>query len=161
MLRCLQILSSVKLEAGGVARCVIDLCEGLAQHGVATTLATAEADDVPEAWRAAEPPADTPRCVVYDPARPLDTLGPLIAEHDVVHLHVPWDRLNPAVAAACDKAHTPYAISVHGMLDDWSMAQKGLKKRAYWWLTARKLLNHAAFVHTTARAEADQASKWF
>jgi glycosyltransferase involved in cell wall biosynthesis len=55
----------------------------------------------------------------------------------------------------------PYVLTVHGMLDDWSMAQKPLKKRLYLALAGRRLLEKAAVVHCTARGELDQARQWF
>jgi glycosyltransferase involved in cell wall biosynthesis len=55
----------------------------------------------------------------------------------------------------------PYVLTPHGMLDDWSMAQQGVKKRLYLWFCGNRLLNGAARIHCTARGELDQASKWF
>ena len=64
-------------------------------------------------------------------------------------------------AKAAFALRKPYIVSVHGMLDDWSMEQKGLKKRIYLWLAGRKLLEQAYRVHTTAEGEAQQAGKWY
>ncbi len=55
----------------------------------------------------------------------------------------------------------PYVVSLHGMLDDWSMAQGGNKKRAFLSLGGRYMLEHASRVHCTAQAEVDQSKKWF
>jgi len=55
----------------------------------------------------------------------------------------------------------PYLLSVHGMLDDWSMSQRSVKKRIYLALAGRRLLNQSAAVHCTADAELAQAGKWF
>jgi glycosyltransferase involved in cell wall biosynthesis len=55
----------------------------------------------------------------------------------------------------------PYVVSMHGMLDDWSMEQRAFKKKAFMNLGARKMLERAAFVHSTAQAELDQSKKWF
>jgi glycosyltransferase involved in cell wall biosynthesis len=46
------------------------------------------------------------------------------------------------------------------MLDDWSIGQKYLKKRAYLALAGRELLEHAEVVHCTAVGELRQAEKW-
>jgi glycosyltransferase involved in cell wall biosynthesis len=46
------------------------------------------------------------------------------------------------------------------MLDDWCMAQRGLKKRLYMKLAGRRFLQGAACVHTTAEGERQQAAKW-
>ena len=52
-------------------------------------------------------------------------------------------------------------LSVHGMLDDWSMAQRRLKKRLFLALAGNRLLRGAAAVHCTAQAELEQARRWF
>jgi glycosyltransferase involved in cell wall biosynthesis len=46
------------------------------------------------------------------------------------------------------------------MLDDWCMAQRGLKKRLFMKLAGRRYLHSAACVHTTAEGEREQATKW-
>ncbi len=55
----------------------------------------------------------------------------------------------------------PYVLSVHGMLDDWSMSQKWLKKQIYLALVGNRLLRGAARIHCTADAELEQASRRF
>jgi glycosyltransferase involved in cell wall biosynthesis len=46
------------------------------------------------------------------------------------------------------------------MLDDWSMSQRRLKKRAYLALLGRSLIGNATFVHCTAEGELAQVRKW-
>jgi glycosyltransferase involved in cell wall biosynthesis len=54
----------------------------------------------------------------------------------------------------------PYIVTVHGMLDEYSMRQKAFKKRAFLALGGRKLFTRATTVHFTAEAERDQAQPW-
>ena len=68
---------------------------------------------------------------------------------------------NTQLAAAARRIGLPYVVSVHGMLDDWCMTQRGLRKRVYMTLFERKTLESAAAVHCTAQAELEQARKWF
>lgn len=160
-MKCLHVLRSVRFESGGVARSVLDLCDGLTKHGLPTTLATADDTDVPKDWlRGSYASPGRPACIGFVDAERELRLGEAIRDHDVVHLHVPWEPSNLKIASLCGKLDTPYVISSHGMLDTWSMAQKSVKKRVYWWLFARRLLGGAAFVHTTAKAESDQAARW-
>jgi glycosyltransferase involved in cell wall biosynthesis len=84
-----------------------------------------------------------------------------MASADVLHLHTPWLESNRQFADLAARHGLPYLVSIHGMLDDWSMAQKSLKKRLYLALVGRRFLNRAARVHCTAEAELAQASKWF
>lgn len=162
-MRVLHYIDEVRLERGGVVRAVLDLTAELAKAGAEVTLLTGDATDVPEAWRANTP--GVPHAITTDrsltpllrPKSTGDELARLTATADIVHLHTPWDPFNPAVATAARRAGTPYVISVHGMLDDWCMAGKSLKKRAFLAVFGRRLLQRAAWLHFTASAEADQS----
>jgi glycosyltransferase involved in cell wall biosynthesis len=174
VLRCVYYLPRVRLEAGGVTRAALDLCRILASLGHSVTLATSDAADVPAEWRDADAAVTTdwphvPRIALVPPPRgPLlrlprsarAVLARILGDADVLHLHEPWTASNLQWAAAARHARVPYVLSVHGMLDDWSMAQKCLKKRLYLALAANRLLAGAARVHCTARAELDQARRW-
>jgi glycosyltransferase involved in cell wall biosynthesis len=87
-------------------------------------------------------------------------ISDLVRGADILHLHGPWTGSNPQWAAAARASGVPYVVSVHGMLDDWSMAQKRLKKRLYLALAGNRLLAGADRVHCTAKAELDQARRW-
>jgi len=167
-MRILHFHPGIMLETGGVVRAVLDLCAGLARAGLDVTLLTGSARDVPEAWR--RPGSGLPR--VYD-------VGPLtqgsallgksgrremarhIHEAHVLHLHGMWNPSNWQVAALARRAGRPYIYSVHGMLDDWCMAQRRFKKRLYLAGGGRRMLHRAAAVLCTARAELEQSHKWF
>lgn len=162
----LHAIDAVRLEAGGVVRAVLDLTAELARAGAQVTLLTGDATDAPPEWL--DGAAGAPRVVTIN--RALNTLlrpkvaGPtideLVAKADFVHLHTPWDPLNPSLAAAARKAGKPYAVSVHGMLDDWCMTGKALKKHVYLALFGRRLLEQATLVHYTTAGEADQSRRW-
>lgn len=154
--RVLHYLDAVCEEAGGVVRCVIDLCNVLAQHGCQVTLATFDTQDVPQHWTAGD---QTPR--VINLSQGGTSFEQAIEEVDIVHLHTPWDTRNAKFAKLLRSRGMPYLLSVHGMLDDWCMAAKGLKKRAYLWLAGRAMLEGAYRVHCTAEGEVAQAAKWY
>ncbi|MEM1330295.1 MAG: glycosyltransferase [Planctomycetota bacterium] len=168
----LHYCSSLRLELGGVARAVLDLAVRTAERGHRVVIASPEAQDVPAEWpRSAEGgervpslvelPAPAARLGRFTGAQMAECLTPLISAADIVHLHTPWDLSNLSLAGRCVRSGTPYVVSAHGMLDDWSMAQRSLKKRVFHFLFARRLLERSAFVHCTAQAEFDQARKWF
>ncbi|MGI9037579.1 MAG: glycosyltransferase, partial [Gemmatimonadota bacterium] len=167
-MRITHYLSHFRLAEGGVVRAVLDFCEVLAQRGHDVTVLTSDATDVPGAWKSAvhgrprlirlEPPArTTARFTPSDRA----LIDRTVASSDVLHIHTPWDRTNLTFARAALRHGVPYVLTVHGMLDDWSMDQKPLKKRLYLALSGRRLLEQAAFVHCTAQGELDQAEQWF
>lgn len=170
-MRILHYLLAMNLADGGVVRAVLDLCPAMAGAGHEVTIATCDAKDVPAEWRT--PSKRGPgviRTLDLGPAEGrLGTLGPgqmlriqaAIREADVVHIHAMWLPSNDQVARLCDRIDATYVVSPHGMLDDWSMAQRGLKKRVYLALRGRRTLERAGMVHCTAQAEFDQASKWF
>ncbi len=164
----LHYLPRVVLADGGVVRSVLDLCALLASSGHAVTLLSTHAPDAPEPWRAGgsglphlvEVPPPTRPMGLFSPAAAA-ALEPMLRSCDVVHLHTPWETSNTQLATLARRASRPYVVTVHGMLDDWCMAQKRLKKRIYLSLAGRALLERAARVHCTAQAEHDQASKWY
>ena len=167
MPRCLHYLDAIQEEAGGVVRAVLDLTDALAKAGIDVTLLTGDPTDAPADWLAGKP--GRPR-VVQVTRSITPTLAPAgadreavrqeIAAADVVHLHTPWDRYNLTLAAEARRQQTPYVVSIHGMLDDWCIAQRGLKKRVYLQVAGRKMLERAARLHFTAEDERRQALKW-
>ncbi len=84
----------------------------------------------------------------------------MLAGTHVVHLHGLWEPSNSQLATLLRKMNIPYVVSIHGVLDDWSMAQRGLKKQVYLALMGRRTLEQAAFVHCTAEGEREQSRKW-
>lgn len=165
-LRIAHYLQRVRLEDGGVVRAVLDMCQVLAARGVSVTLLTVDSIDVPPQWLEGHPEA--PRVVQIDPPTRLGKLTAssekivlaTLRDTDVLHIHTPWDTSNIRITQLARQTGTPYIISVHGMLDDWCMAQKALKKRVYLALRGRRMLEAAARVHCTAEAEMQQAQRW-
>lgn len=130
-------------------------------------LATLDATDVPADWFQAD--RNVPQPVKLDASawssallsKPsLKKFVQLSQEADLVHLHTPWDLANVQLASALRATEVPYMVTIHGMLDDYSMRLKPLKKRFYLALFEERLFQHAAAVHFTAEAERDQALPW-
>jgi len=165
-LSCLNLvhyLDAARLELGGVVRAVLDMAQVMADAGHQVRLLTPDASDVPDAWRSGEP--GQPRAIVV-PAPRFGRRVPAVIDEaiqsaDVLHLHGPWTLANPPIAAAARHHRCPYVVTLHGMLDDWSMKQRGLKKRAYLKLTGRRLLEKAAGIQCTAEAERQQSQPWY
>lgn len=167
-MRVVHYLRQIRLEQGGVVRAVLDICAVLAKAGHDVTLLCCDDTDVPAPWRSGAP--GLPRVRKIDPpARPmaafsgsqLGAITQILRGCDVVHLHAVWHASNLQIARRCRGARIPYVLSIHGMLDDWSMSQRSVKKRLFMALGARSMLNRASFVHCTAQAELDQSRKWY
>lgn len=166
-LRVTHFTGPIRLELGGVVRAVLDMSLALAQAGHDVVLVTWDRTDVPDDWRNGK--LGVPRVVEIEPPgrfgkltkRSADLVTRVVRTSDVVHMHTPWETANVSCAKLCNQLNVPYVVSIHGMLDDWSMAQRSLKKRLYLTLSARRLLENAHAVHCTARAELDQSQKWY
>lgn len=166
-MRLAHYIGSLRLEFGGTVRTVLDLCSMLADRGHEIVVFTHDAGDAPKNWLDADMPGPTVEVV----ARLGGPLGGIpkadrrrvrarVAGFDAAHVHAMWQLASAHFADACADAGVPQIISAHGMLDDWCMTQGALKKKLYLALVQRKRLARAGFVHTTAQAEKDQASKW-
>ncbi len=161
-------MAGMMLQEGGVVRALLDLCTALAGRGHQVTLLTLDASDVPAEWRSGAP--GLPRVEVLDrsirrlpwPGKPAAARArALLAETDLLHLHVPWDPVCMRLARWSRRLGVPYLVSLHGMLDDWCMAHNLLKKRMYLAAGGRRFLEKAHAVHCTARAEMDQSQRWY
>ena len=167
-LRLTYYIPAIRLEQGGVVRAVLDWCTVFARRGHKVRLFVYEAKDLPADWLKGLP--GLPLLVVLpNPFGPgklftkaaLKIVDAALADSDVLHLNAPWLDGNRQLARLARRRHVPYVVTVHGMLDDWSMSQRGSKKRLYMKLFGTRFLDRAAAVHCTAEGERRQASKWF
>lgn len=161
-------LEGFRIEDGGVVRAVLDLADATARAGHRVTIITRHDDDIPDDWKHGE--RDGIGIVKLDGnAGPLGLLGKaekrvcnkFLQDASALHLHTPWCTQNLSLAKLAREAGVPYVLTIHGMLDDWSMSQSNRKKRVFLALFARKLLTNAGAVHCTAEAEKTQAQKWY
>lgn len=165
-MRILHFIERVRLSVGGTVRGALDMCSGLAGAGHDVTLMTLDDADVPGPWR------DGDRVKVECLGAGAGVLGRLDAAQataareavrraDVVHIHAVWDVTNAQIATIARGEGRPYVVSAHGMLDDWAMAQKRLKKIVYLRAAGgNRFLRGAAAMHFTSASEAEQSPKW-
>lgn len=76
-----------------------------------------------------------------------------VNESDLVHVHAVFNHASVAAAAACRKAGVPYLVRPLGTLDPWSMKQKPLRKRIFWTISGKTMLQGSAAVHYTTVTE--------
>ena len=169
-MRILEAIDRVDLRTGGPSRAVLDLSLAMAERGHAVTVVTRSGPDLPGEWQDPVRIDGTPRprAVLLPQSRWLPpgseavaTLSRLVGDSDILHLHGVWEPFNLRLAALARAARVPYLVTLRGMLDDWCMAQRGLKKRLYLAVAGRRFLERAAVVQCTAEAELHQSEKWF
>jgi glycosyltransferase involved in cell wall biosynthesis len=167
-MRVLHYKPTMKAEEGGVVKAVFDMCVLTSSEEIEVGLVTYNTELVREniPHPAANhiylhgvnlPHASTRLLSRKD----LIELSRTIGMYDVVHLHTMWTPSNSQVIRLCRKLGKPYLLTVHGMLDDWCMAQRRIKKCIYLKTWGKKLLQEACIVHCTADSELSQASRWF
>jgi glycosyltransferase involved in cell wall biosynthesis len=158
----LHYLNDLRRELGGVVQSVLTICDALAASGNTVCLCSQNPRDYPSVW---DETADSPKVEPiakagmfgqFDRAT-TGKLHDLIAQADVVHLHTPWDLANMAIARIAKQQQKPILLSLHGMLDHWSLQQKALKKKIFLQLTGKRFLRSIDRLHCTAQSEKDQA----
>ncbi len=75
-------------------------------------------------------------------------------EFDLIHNHGIWTQANHIASKAARDAGLPLLITPHGMLTQWSLKHKFLKKRLAAILYQRTDLETASVIHATAQMEA-------
>lgn len=149
-------------EIGGPIRSVTDLAEAMRHRGHRVTVATADARDIPSAWRDGDGPAVAAlkhgRLGDLDPASKT-RMRELVSEADVVHVNGVWEPASATVARIARSAGRPYLVTPRGVLDDWSMSRGRIKKGLYLALVGRRMLRNAHAVHCTAAGEARQVGR--
>jgi glycosyltransferase involved in cell wall biosynthesis len=174
-MRIVHVIDSTATEFGGPPRCALDLARLTAELGHPTTIVTPDPRDAPQAWIANardDGPGSATLPAVVGLTGPRGSLGRLgiemfprvqrlIANADVLHFHGVFNTMFVQIASMARAKRVAYFVTAHGMLDDWSMQQKALKKRLYLALGGRAYLEKAKFVHCTAEGEVRQSRKWF
>ena len=161
-MKILHYCARLCLKDGGVVRAVLDMTTAISKAGKEVTLLGTEGSD----W----PPHDSGVQVIqtgpFDRAptrfskERLNSFMEYIEQTDVLHLHTPCEPANIQLAKIAQSCKVPYIISIHGMLDDWSMKQRAFKKRLFLWFGGKSYLQKAAAIHCTAEAEVAQVRQW-
>jgi glycosyltransferase involved in cell wall biosynthesis len=87
-----------------------------------------------------------------------------VNNYDVVVIHGLWQFHSYAAAKACKKTKKPFVTFTHGMLDPWfneTSKLKTIKKKIYWQLFERHVINESNSVLFTSEEEKTLAKKSF
>lgn len=166
-MKILHFKPTMSLEEGGVVKAVLDLCT-MSQEDHSVGIVSFDPSGVPESWTNNVDGSiqvfqlhGNPGFAFTLKRKHKQQLREIVKQYDVVHMHSMWNLANPQLAQICSELGKPYVLSIHGMLDDWCIAQRKPKKMLYLKTWGQRLLTEAKAVHCTADAELEQASKWF
>lgn len=165
-MKILHLISSLDAKSGGTSWACARICHAQVAYG---DLAPAIAYTFSE--------NDDPEVVEWlgniAPNIPLYALGPtssrlrntpqlsktvksLVEQHDIVHVHGLWEEIQWRGHRCGSVLGKPVVLSPHGMLSSWSLAQSGLKKRAYWLWRWGRQISKTSCVHALTRSEERQ-----
>ena len=166
-MRILHVYENANFESGGVVRYIYDLGSGFARRGYTVGILTCgtveEKDRASEEWGEQVRVESMPRIGfrgIFSNKKTRSDLARHLEDYAVVHIHGVWSVESIFIARQARVMGIPYVVTVHGMLDDWCMAQRGLKKRLYIQFLSNKMFKGASAVITSASKEREQASKW-
>ena len=166
VMRVLHVIPSVAERSGGPATAIVPMCRALRDAGMDVLLVTTN-EGLSNADRLAEYKGVPARFFPVQLGASFKYSRPLAAwlknnapTFDVVHVHAVFNHASVAAGGACRSAAVPYVMRPLGTLDPWSMKQKPVRKRVFWAMSGRKMLQRSAAVHYTAQAEKEATEKF-
>lgn len=172
-MKVLHVIPSISLNLGGPSQVVINEVKYLRQWGVDAEIVTTNDDeentlDVPLNQRIIYQdvpvyflPRFNPRLkeFIFSPAI-TNWLWQNMQHYDLINTHYLFS-FSPSCAAAIARfKHIPYIMRTIGQLTPWALEQSKLKKQIYSLLIEKNNLNHAAKIHCTAPAEAEDVKSF-
>ena len=76
-----------------------------------------------------------------------------INNFDMVHIHGLWVFPTYYGARCANRSDIPYIVSPHGMVQNFAISQKRIKKFFYWILLERRIFNMAKLIHCITSGE--------
>ena len=159
----LHVIPAVAKRYGGPSTAIFPMCRALKDAGCEAQICTTTADGGQTL------PVKTNEWIDYQgvktiffPAKAGEFkysqglarwLDEQVGYFDLVHIHAVFNHSSIAAARACRKCQVPYIVRPLGSLDPWSMQQKPLKKRLFWRIFGKWMLECAAAVHYTSKGE--------
>ncbi|MFC3200252.1 glycosyltransferase [Alteromonas oceani] len=158
-MKILHVISSLKLEAGGVAQGVLSLSSHYPKFGVQATAVTMdEIDDLlPDELNLKVVRLGKGKLGAFSYNPKLgEWLKSNATDFDAVIVDGLWQYQGYIVNKILSKLDVPYYVYTHGMLDPWFKKEypvKHLKKYIYWLLMQERILRNASSVLFTCEDE--------
>ena len=163
----LHTVASLKASSGGTSRSVPALCEALGALHLSVSLVAQSAqwpvgpDLIPDARLVRThlvPAVNLPAIrISYAPGFEREMKSICKRQHiDLVHMHGVWMHANHVTARVAKDLDIPLVVSPRGMLEEWALAYRGLKKRIAWQLYQATDLRSARAFCATSQEEARQ-----
>jgi glycosyltransferase involved in cell wall biosynthesis len=165
-MKILHVIASVDPAGGGTSWVVLELATAQARAGGQVSIVSEEMPGRAEAIDGLIDELSDRKLVTVHRFSKLSGLSGRLAgaagaylrdhigEYDIAHLHGMWSPICLRASRAARRAGVPYVHAPHGMLEPWAMQQRTMKKKLAMALGFRRILDHAAAVHTTAPQEA-------
>lgn len=168
----LHVISTLAASAGGPPMVASRLASAQAGLGHDVTIFCYEAHDGKEAAIDEFPQPESARPLKIEripvgskldrvtgrPAR--RRADEIIPQYDVVHIHGIWEPIIRQAALSAKKLGKPYVIAPHGMLDEWALSQKSLKKKFALSVAYRSMIMNADVLHALSLYEHECLKNW-
>lgn len=149
-MRIVQILPTAATSYGGPVESARLLHQGYQAKGCDSVLVPAVANQTSRLFGT----------TVYWPGlRGSRQIARHVQQADIVHIHGLWTLPAALGGIRARATSTPYVVTIHGMLKEWSLAQHGFRKRVYAALFGRRQLR-SAFVHALTSLELRSVRDW-
>ena len=173
-MKVLHVIPSLSRRRGGPTTALLGLCPELGKIGIETTIITTD-DDVD---RRLQVPLMQP--CVYEGCRVIffprrdgwsrlfrdfsyspelrEWLAEHLAEYDLLHVHALFSYAPSLAMQLARRAGAPYICRPLGLLGEWALKQKPLRKRAFIRLFDAENLNHAGAIEYGSPQEMREAA---
>lgn len=166
-MKILMVIPAIGPVYGGPSKIVIQLADALGQRGISVDILTTNANgktdlDVPlRSWV-----TETFYRIQYFPRWHLGDykislslttwLFRHVTDYDLVHTIALFSYSVSIAHLCCQLRQIPYINNPQGMLEPWALSHKSGKKRIYYNLIEKSLLNNASAIHVLNSAEAQK-----
>jgi len=164
-MRVLLTVPDLDLASGGLAAVAQQLAGALAAAGESVTLLYSVHPGsprlpVPKGVFAVEVPREGSALTLWRRCRQTLAAAIVATRPAVLHDHGLWRPENAAAMGTARDLGLPLVVQPCGMLQQWPMAQRALKKRLAWHGYQKRLLAPAAAVVVTSAEEQRETARW-